>query len=362
MKIIKIKTESKNYEINLGHNFLRSIPIKKLINNKDIFIIFDKKVPEARLIDFEKNLKRSNAKKIQTFKISATENNKNFSYLSKIYDFLIKNNFSRDCLIIGIGGGITCDITGFVASTFLRGVDFVLIPTTLLSQVDASIGGKTGVNHKGFKNMIGTFNQPLKVIIDTKFLNSLSKLEILCGFMEILKHGLIADRKFFLWLEKNLAKILSLSPQFIEKAIKRSIEIKAEIVFQDEKEKGLRAILNFGHTFGHALETAGENKIYSHGEAVGLGMLTATKLSEFVLGLEEKYSNSIYKVIKNSGMKVNLKQKVSTKKLIKLMQSDKKKKDGEIQFILLEKIGQATIKKVKKIDLVEKAIKKSLFY
>ena len=171
-----------------------------------------------------------------------------------------------------------------------------------------------------------------------------------------------ADKEFFLWLEKNLSKILSLSPQFIEKAIKRSIEIKAEIVFQDEKEKGLRAILNFGHTFGHALETAGENKIYSHGEAVGLGMLTATKLSEIVLGLKEEYSNSIYKVIKNSGMKVNLKQKVSTKKLIKLMQSDKKKKDGEIQFILLEKIGQATIRKVKKIDLVEKAIKKSLFY
>ena len=362
MKIIKVKTDSKNYEINLGHNFLCSIPIKKLVSNKDVFIIFDRKVPEARLKDFEKNLKKSKVKSIQIIKISATENNKNFSYLSKIYDFLIKNKFSRDCLIIGIGGGITCDITGFVASTFLRGVKFILIPTTLLSQVDASIGGKTGVNHKGFKNMIGTFNQPEKVIIDTKFLNSLSKIEILCGFMEILKHGLIADREFFLWLEKKLSKILSLNPQFIEKAIRRSIEIKAEIVFQDEKEKGLRAILNFGHTFGHALETAGKNKIYSHGEAVGLGMLAATKLSELVLSLDEKFSDSIYQVIKNSGMNVNLKQKVSAKKLIKLMQSDKKKKEGELQFILLKKIGQATIKKVKKIDLVEKAIKKSLFY
>ena len=191
MKVIKVKTDSKNYDIKVGHDLLGSTPLKKLVSQKDVLLIVDKKVPELLINKLKNNLKKSSSKKINSIKINASENNKNMSYLAKVYDFLIRNNYSRDCVIFGIGGGITCDMTGFIASTFLRGVNFVLVPTTLLSQVDASIGGKTGVNHKGFKNMIGTFNQPVQVIIDTKFLRSLSKLEIQCGLMEVIKHGLI---------------------------------------------------------------------------------------------------------------------------------------------------------------------------
>tara|TARA_B100000579_G_scaffold397639_1_gene377347 strand:+ start:1057 stop:2145 length:1089 start_codon:yes stop_codon:yes gene_type:complete len=362
MKIIKVKTDSKNYEIKVGNDLLGSIPLKKLVSQKDILLIIDSQVPELLINKLKKNLKKSSSKKINSIKINASENNKNMSYLAKVYDFLIRNNYSRDCIIFGIGGGITCDMTGFIASTFLRGVDFVLVPSTLLSQVDASIGGKTGVNHKGFKNMIGTFNQPAQVIIDTKFLKSLSKLEIRCGMMEVIKHGLISDKKFFVWLEKNLKQILSLKPQFIESAIKRSIEIKAEVVSKDEKENGIRAILNFGHTFGHALETIGDNKLYSHGEAVALGMLAATKLSERNSNLDRKVFDRVHSMLKNTGINVNLKKKIIPKKLIKLMQSDKKKNNSQLKFILLEKIGKAKIKTISNEVVIENAIKNSLFY
>ena len=362
MKIIKVKTDSKNYEIKVGNDLLGSIPLKKLVSQKDILLVIDNRVPESLINKLKNNVKKSSSKKINLIKINASENNKNMSYLAKVYDFLIRNNYSRDCIIFGIGGGITCDMTGFIASTFLRGVDFVLVPTTLLSQVDASIGGKTGVNHKGFKNMIGTFNQPAQVIIDTRFLKSLSKLEIQCGLMEVIKHGLISDKKFFVWLEKNLTQILSLKPQFIEKAIKRSIEIKADVVSKDEKENGLRAILNFGHTFGHALETIGSNKLYAHGEAVALGMLAATKLSESSSDLDINVFDRVHSIIKNTGIKVSLKKKIIPKKLIELMQSDKKKNNSQLNFILLEKIGKAKIKSINNEVEIENAIKNSLFY
>ena len=362
MKIIKVKTNSKNYEIKVGHNLLGSIPLKKLVSQKDILLVIDNRVPESLINKLKSNLKKSSSKKINSIKINATENNKNMSYLAKLYDFFIRNNYSRDCVIFGIGGGITCDMTGFIASTFLRGVDFILVPTTLLSQVDASIGGKTGVNHKGFKNMIGSFSQPAQVIIDIKFLNSLSKLEIQCGMMEVIKHGLISDKKFFVWLEKNLNQILSLKPQYIEKAIKRSIEIKALVVSEDEREKGIRAILNFGHTFGHALETIGNNKLYTHGEAVALGMLAATKLSESNLKLGPEVFDRVYSIIKNTGIRVNLKKKINPKTLINLMQSDKKKSENQLKFILLEKIGQAKIKNIINEEVIENALKNSLFY
>lgn len=362
MKTIKVKTNSKNYDIKVGNDLLGSIPISKLVSGKDVLLIIDNKIPELLINKFKKNLKKSSAKKISLIKIRAAEGNKNMSYIMKIYDYLIKNNYSRDCIVFGFGGGITCDITGFIASTFLRGVDFVLIPSTLLSQVDASIGGKTGVNHLGLKNMIGTFNQPSQVIIDTRFLKTLSKLEIQCGLMEIIKHGLISDKKFFDWLEKNLQQILALRPQVLEKAIKRSIEIKADVVSKDEKEEGLRAILNFGHTFGHALETIGKNKLYNHGEAVALGMLAATKLSEKSLNLNENNFERIYSLIEKTGISTRLKKKISPKKLITLMQSDKKKKNSSLKFILLEEIGKARIKTISSDSHIENAIKNSLFY
>ena len=362
MKIIRVKTNSKNYDIKVGHDLLGSIPLKKLVFQKDVLLITDSKVPEFLINKLKRNLKKSFSKKINSIKINASEGNKNMAYLTKVYDFLIRNNYSRDCIIFGVGGGITCDMAGFISSTFLRGVDFVLIPSTLLSQVDASIGGKTGVNHRGFKNMIGTFNQPSQVIVDTKFLKTLSKLEIQCGLMEVIKHGLISDKRFFSWLEKNLRQILALKPKFLEHAIKRSIEIKAAVVSKDEKEEGLRAILNFGHTFGHALETIGDNKLYSHGEAVALGMLAATKLSEINSNLEPNAYERVHSIIKKSGIATKLKKKINPKRLIKLMQSDKKKERNLLRFILLKKLGNAQITSIANNSKIENAIKNSLFY
>ncbi len=362
MKKINIKTSSKKYQICIGSDLISTFPIGKFVSKKEVLIISDKKVPKKLINNLKKNLYKSKAKRVLEKSILATEKNKNLNYISKIYNFMLKEKLARDCLIIGLGGGITCDITGFISSTYQRGVDFILIPTSLLSQVDASIGGKTGVNHMGLKNMVGTFYQPSLVLIDTVSLNSLPKKEVLCGLIEVIKHGVIKDSNFFKWLEKNIDKLVDLKSPQLDYAIKRSVEIKAEVVSIDEKESGLRAILNFGHTFGHALETLGNNKDYSHGEAVALGMIAASKLSQIISGLSEEDYKRIFSLLIKTGISTTLKKKVSSGKLLKLMESDKKKKQGEISFITIEKIGNAQTNKVKNKKILDKVIKTSLIY
>ena len=362
MKKINIKTSSKEYQICIGNNLTSNYPIGKIVSKREVLIISDKKVPKKLINGLKTNLSRNKAKRVIEKSILATEKNKSLKYISKIYDFMLKEKLARDCLIIGLGGGITCDITGFISSTYQRGVDFVLIPTTLLSQVDASIGGKTGVNHMGLKNMVGTFYQPSLVLVDTASLKSLPKKEILCGLIEVIKHGIIKDGNFFNWLEKNIDSLVKLKTPELDYAIKRSIEIKADVVSVDEKESGLRAILNFGHTFGHAIETIGNNKDYSHGEAVALGMIVASKLSQIILGFSEEEDERILSLLKKTGISTTLKKKVLPKKLLKLTESDKKKKQGRISFILIERIGKAKITKVENKKTLEKVIERSLVY
>ena len=247
-----IKTVSQKYTILIGPNLISNISkiMKKNLNNfeKCLFIV-DKKVPKKFIF----SIKKSFQNKIIFFKyLSMNEKNKNLQTVNKILKILLTKNFSRKDCLITIGGGITGDVGGFAASLFKRGLQFVNIPTTLLSQVDSSVGGKTGVNTKYGKNLIGSFYQPNLVISDTNFLKTLPHREIICGYAEILKHALIANKKFFKYLDKNFLRILRLHSPFLENAIYESCKIKKNVVQKDEKEQDFRKILNFGHTFAHA--------------------------------------------------------------------------------------------------------------
>ena len=256
MKIQKIsfKNSKKNYSILIGSSILRILPskIKSLCpQTKKIALIFDRGVPSKHRKIILRNLKKY---KVYSYAFNANEKTKSIKTTTSLIEKLLLRNFNRADLIIGVGGGITIDLSGFVASILKRGINFISIPTTLLSQVDAAVGGKTGVNSKYGKNLIGSFSQPKLVISDTSFLKSLSKKEMVCGYAEILKHAIIKDKKFFNWLKLNTKHIFSYHPKRLIYAIKKSCNIKLSFVNKDVTEKNLRMILNFGHTFAHAIE------------------------------------------------------------------------------------------------------------
>jgi 3-dehydroquinate synthase/shikimate kinase/3-dehydroquinate synthase len=297
-------------------------------------------VPKRIVSIITKSLKR---KKNFKYYFDANEKNKNQNQVHKILEILLKKNFSRQDCLITIGGGITGDVGGFAASLFKRGLQFINIPTTLLSQVDSSVGGKTGVNTKQGKNLIGSFYQPKIVLSDSRFLKSLSHREIICGYAEILKHSLIKDKNFYNFLKKNFSKILELKSPFIEKAIYKSCKIKKNVVEKDEKEKGLRKILNFGHTFAHAYEaTLGYSKKLNHGEAVILGIKSATKFSFDQKLIKKIEYDSIVKHINNIKQTLNIQKYFSLNdlnKILSFMIKDKKNNSERINLILLKKIG-----------------------
>ena len=251
--------------------------------------------------------------------------------------------------MISLGGGITGDVSGFAASIFKRGLQFINIPTTLLSQVDSSIGGKTGINTSHGKNLIGSFYQPKLVLSDINFLFTLPKREITCGYGEILKHSLISNNKFYKFLKKNILKILRLKTPFIQKAIYESCKIKKNIVEKDEKESNLRKTLNFGHTFGHAFEaTTGYSKKLNHGEAIILGIQMSLKFSKIQKIIKKNDFTSIIDHLKNSNLPSNIKNYFSSKdinKILTFMNKDKKNKSDKINLILLKKVGSTIINK-----------------
>jgi len=341
---LNILTKTEKYPIIIGSNLTSSV--SKILKLNSIYfdkclIVVDKRVPKK----FISNIKRSfKNKKIYVLFFNASEKNKNINSVNKIIEILLNKNFSRSDVLISLGGGITGDVSGFAASLLKRGLKFINIPTTLLAQVDSSIGGKTGVNSKYGKNLIGSFYQPSLVLSDIQFLKSLSKREIICGYGEILKHSLIDNKKFFSFLNKNLKKILSLSSPFIEKAIYKSCKIKKKIVERDEKEIALRKVLNFGHTFGHSYEASlGYSHKLNHGEAVILGMKTALYFSL----KENMLSRSEYKLIinhiDNSGLSSSIKKYFSIKdlnKILSFMIKDKKNNSEKINLVLLKKIGK----------------------
>ena len=345
MNLIKlqVKTGNQKYPIIIGNNILskfKGILKKNFIEFNQCLFVIDSNVPK----EFIKKILQLFPKKIlTTYHFKATEKNKNQKSIDKIISILLNKNFNRNDCLIAIGGGITGDISGFAASIFKRGLKFVNIPTTLLSQADSSIGGKTGINTKYGKNLIGSFYQPSLVFSDISFLKTLPKREVVCGYAEILKHSLITDNKFFSYLDKNGSKILNLKSPFIENAIYKSCSIKKRVVEFDEKEFGLRKILNFGHTFAHAYEaTLGYSKKLNHGEAVILGIKTAAKFSLLNNILNIIEFNLIERHLSTLNLPRDINQffdKNNLNKILSFMKKDKKNKSKKINLILLKKIG-----------------------
>ena len=363
MKILKINTKSKNYNIYIGYNIITNLKIiikKEKINFKKVLFIVDKNVPK----NFIKKINsRINCKKKVIFKFNASEKNKNLMNINSMLKNLFINNFTRNDVIICVGGGITGDLAGFTARIYKRGIKFINIPSTLLSQVDSSIGGKTGFNNKFGKNLVGSFYQPDLVISDTKLLESLPKREIICGYAEILKHSLIKNKRLFLFLDKNLQSILNLEKKIIETIILESCKIKKKIVEEDEKESNQRKGLNFGHTFGHAYEaTLNYSKKLNHGEAVLFGILSAAKLSK-KLGTLNK---SEYQLILSHLTKLkfnnlnNFFKMKDLNKIIKFMTVDKKNTSKKINFITLKKIGIVNINNHINSSFIKNFIKSEL--
>ena len=320
--------------------------ISKFINNiakenEKVFCILDKKV----------RLSITRSKNIKIISILCGEKIKTFDGYKDLTEKLIKNGVNRKSVVIAIGGGTLGDLAGFVASTVLRGLDFYLIPTTLLSQVDSSIGGKNGINTPYGKNLLGTFYQPKEVLIDISTLKSLPKKEIKAGYSEIIKHALIKDYSFFCWLDKNAHKLLKLNKSILEKAIYKSIMIKLFYVNKDEREfllnNNSRAMLNFGHTIGHAIESHYNYKKFNHGEAISIGMITEAKISNFLGLLSSEELKKIITHFKKCRLKIydNI---LRDKLLINKLNKDKKNFQNKINFSLIDKIGSSIF--YKKLD------------
>lgn len=271
------------------------------------------------------------------------EQNKNLETLSLIFECLLKNGCNRDVTLIALGGGIVGDMTGFAAASFMRGVNFIQIPTTLLAQVDSSVGGKTGVNHPLGKNMIGAFHQPKCVLIDVDVLKTLPSRELSAGLAEVIKYGFIADKAFLNWLEINISKLIQSEEKALIYAIQKSCECKAYVVGQDEKETGLRAILNLGHTFGHAIEAHYQYQNILHGEAVAIGMHMALKLSQLMALISEEELEKSKSLLLAANLPVRTKDNISCDTLFEFMKVDKKAQSGKIRLVLLKQLGEALI-------------------
>lgn len=270
------------------------------------------------------------------------EQYKNQASIDKIYDALMAQHFNRDVTLIALGGGVIGDMTGFAAASFMRGVDFIQIPTTLLSQVDSSVGGKTGINHPQGKNMIGAFWQPQMVLADMNTLQTLPERELSAGLAEVIKYALIMDIEFLDWLEEHLPAMMALDLEVLAIAVKRCCQYKADIVAQDEREAGIRAILNFGHTFGHVIETHQGYGNWLHGEAVAAGMVQAAELSQKLGWLSDSDVARVKRVLSLAKLPITP-PAIDVDTALKLMGHDKKVKQGQIRLILLKSLGEAVL-------------------
>lgn len=276
---------------------------------------------------------------VHTFE--AGEKNKNLNTVQDVYEFLIKNKFDRKDMLVALGGGVVGDLTGFAAATYLRGIDFIQVPTSLLAQVDSSIGGKTGVDFRAYKNMVGAFHQPRLVYMNTSTLSSLNTRLFNSGFGEILKHGLIKDASYFQWLKDNIEKIAALDSGYLEEMIYRSCEIKRKVVENDPTEKGERAQLNFGHTLGHAIEKQMNFELY-HGECVVLGMIAALNICVERGTITKEEYDDIYNTFKAYNFPMTV-DKTTIDEVIAASKNDKKMDGNKVKFILLKKVGEAYI-------------------
>ncbi|PIR54864.1 3-dehydroquinate synthase [Candidatus Peregrinibacteria bacterium CG10_big_fil_rev_8_21_14_0_10_36_19] len=335
IKEIKLSTES--YKIFINEN-IESFFKKNKIGQK-YAIITDDKVKKLYAIKLKNELQK-NKIEAEIFSFKNGEKQKTINTLETLANQMVEKGFDRKDAIIALGGGVVGDLAGFLASTYMRGIPYIQVPTTLLAMVDSSIGGKTGVDISSGKNLLGTFHQPQAVLINTNYLQTLSQQQIKNGVGEIIKYGVISSKQLFEYLEKNMQNILDLKEENINYIIKKSVIIKAEIVEQDEKESNIRMILNYGHTYGHAIEKISNYKLL-HGYAVAIGMVIANKIAVEEKILKQTDSERIKNLIKLAGLPTTTLHKPKLKDLL----SDKKKEGNFISFILPTKIGEAVIKK-----------------
>jgi len=341
MKTLRVELGEKSYPIYIGSNLLEQESLwQKHIQSKQVLIVTNTTVSSLYL---DKVIASLSAFQVETIELPDGEQYKSLEYLTKIFDCLLEKKYSRNCTLLALGGGVVGDMGGFAAACYQRGIAFIQIPTTVLAQVDSSVGGKTGVNHPLGKNMIGAFYQPKCVIADIDVLDTLEDRHLIAGLAEIIKYGLIRDRQLFEWLEQNMALLLARDKPALAYVIERSCINKAEIVAEDEFESGIRAILNLGHTFGHAIETGMGYGVYIHGEAVAIGICYAADLSHRMGWISEQDVDRIITLLKQAKLPVTPPKTMDVAQFIDLMSVDKKNVDGKIRVILLQAIGTAAL-------------------
>ncbi len=354
---ISVALQERSYDIIIDKNAVEYLPeFLEQRKYSKIFIITDENVAKHHLARLQSVIKKS-----ETIITKAGEATKSFSFLEKICEEILEKGVDRKSLIIAFGGGVIGDLAGFISSILLRGIDFIQVPTTLLAAVDSSVGGKTAINSKAGKNLIGSFYQPQLVLCDLNFLKTLPAREIKSGYAEVVKYGFIRDAEFFEFLEKNYQKIFSGDEEVLRKIITRSCEIKAEIVGRDERESGERALLNFGHSFGHVFETeTNYSDEILHGEAVAMGMVMAAKMSQNFSMISEKDFLRIASHIENCGFVTDpkkIRKSWNEENLVRHIFKDKKNEGQNLTFILLEKIGVGVVKKAVELGEFERVLR-----
>lgn len=360
---VTIHLGERSYDINIGAGVLSHIVdfLPQSVSGRRVFIVTDENVkPYAERVRAQ--IANAGAGFCDVLVLPAGEQTKSFKSFQKVQEWMIENNIQRNSYVLAVGGGVIGDLAGFAASTVLRGVPYVQIPTTLLSQVDSSVGGKTGINTKYGKNLVGSFYQPIAVIADTESLSTLPRRELLAGYAEVVKYGLIGDYDFFLWLEAFSEDVLALDHHAVSKAIEISCKAKAAIVAADEREDGKRALLNLGHTFGHALEAAaGYDGSLLHGEAVAIGMVMAFDLSARMGFCRQDDLARVRRHLRKCELPVNaVNIKASVDQLLAAMRRDKKVVGDMMTFILVKRIGEAFITREVPENLVRDVLGSSL--
>jgi 3-dehydroquinate synthase len=341
MKKLLVELGDRSYPIYIGSALLSQTELfTRHIKSKQIVVVSNETIAPLYLDAVLKNLQDY---QVETVILPDGEQFKTLDFVSQIFDKLLACKFSRNATLIALGGGVIGDMGGFAAACYQRGIAFLQIPTTLLAQVDSSVGGKTGVNHPLGKNMIGAFYQPQCVIADADVLDTLDDRQLAAGLAEVIKYGLIRDADFFVWLENNIDVLLARDKPALAYAIERSCMNKAEIVAEDETETGIRATLNLGHTFGHAIETGAGYGTYLHGEAVAIGTCQAADLSRRKGWLTDADIDRIIALFKRAGLPVEPPEQIDSARFLDLMAVDKKNVDGQIRLILLQRIGLATL-------------------
>lgn len=342
MRTVTVHLGRRSYPILIGPDLLRQIGAKcarlrfagrcAVISDQNVAALYGKIVLDSlQAAGFDPVL----------ITVPAGETAKSLQTVQRCYDQLAHHRIERKSFVVALGGGVVGDLAGFVAATYLRGVGFVQVPTTLLAQVDSSVGGKVGVNLKAGKNLVGAFYQPRLVLCDLETLHTLPEREFRAGLAEVIKYGIIYDARLFGRIERNLERMLALSPSLLASVIARCCEIKADVVSQDETESGLRAILNFGHTIGHAIEAISGYGKYLHGEAISIGQVAAAKISVTAAGLPESDARRITNLFAAAKLPIRINLTAKKRKcLLEAMQLDKKVSNGEIRFVLAEKIGR----------------------